>query len=167
MADKLIPIRGSVFVNIQPPESVRTITAAESQANAWVKVAKGIGSELPPTAVETAVTESKPASENPIGDTLRSLIKKCDAISGIPKPTGQPKMTDADHNNSRFLNKIKASLEIIGGFATASEVFARYHNKYQHANIFDIEAGLDILIGQGRVVSKVVNQMIKYSAEVA
>lgn len=129
MSDKLIPIKGSVFVNVQPPESIKQVAEAQSQSRAWVKVANAIG-------VESVVDTPSPI-ESP---------KSAESI--------QPKMTAEGHQNSRFLNKIYASLAILGGWKTADRVFSGYYNKYNHANVRDIEIGLDKLVDAGRVETK-------------
>ena len=66
----------------------------------------------------------------------------------------QPKMTTEQHHNDRFLNKIKASLSLLGGWNTAEQVFSRYHNKYKISNVVDIEIGLGLLVDAGKVEMK-------------
>lgn len=83
MSEKLIRTPGSVFVSIESPHA-KTTAAARSQPDAWAKVAKAIGSELPATVIETEPVESqpepkpipprKPAKDNPADTRVKRAV---------------------------------------------------------------------------------------------
>ena len=77
------------------------------------------------------------------------------------------KMSPEAHNNDRFQNGIEATLQCLGGCHTAERVFINYYNKYNHANVRDIEIGLTLLVKSGRVQSKSVRNKTLYSASVS
>ena len=83
----------------------------------------------------------------------------------IPAPVStveSPKTPSEQHQNHRFLTGIKAPLKISGKWETAPSVFSQYYNKYNHANVLDIEIGLDILAKANEIESKVVDGEKQY-----
>lgn len=83
------------------------------------------------------------------------------------KKTPQPKMNSEGHHNDRFLARIQATLKVIDDWATADQVFDRYYNKYDHANVIDIQIGLDILTDTGEIQSEMVKGTRKYHSPVS
>ena len=80
-----------------------------------------------------------------------------------PEPMSvTPKMSSDQHKNDRFLTGIKATLKVSGKWLTAPSVFRDYYNKYNHANVRDIEIGLDILAKADEIQSKVVEGEKQY-----
>ena len=76
----------------------------------------------------------------------------------VPAPVstvGSPKMPSGLHQNDRFLIGIKATLKVSGKWEAAPAVFQGYYNKYNHANVRDIEIGLEILANANEIESKV------------
>ena len=71
-------------------------------------------------------------------------------------------MSPEQHQNHRFLTGIKATLKVSGKWKTAPSVFRDYYNKYNHANVRDIEIGLDILAKADEIQSKVVEGEKQY-----
>ena len=75
--------------------------------------------------------------------------------------------TNASHHNHRFLNGIEATLKIIDEWATASQVFSNYYNKYGLVNQLDVQIGLDILVDAGRAEVKTANGTQEYIVPVS
>ena len=80
-----------------------------------------------------------------------------------PEPMSvTPKMSSDQHKNDRFLIGIKATLKVSGNWETADSVFHGYYNKYNLANVRDIEIGLGILAKADEIESKVVDGEKQY-----
>lgn len=86
MSEKLIRTPGSVFVSIESPHA-KTTAAAQSQPDAWAKVANAIGSELPPTSVETP--EPTPKPETNLTELLADVDAKLEKAKPVRKQTVQ------------------------------------------------------------------------------
>ena len=103
------------------------------------------------TAIATEVRSPIESTPESVPAPAETSARRREQQHTAEPTTPAPKMTSEGHKNSRFLNKINASLSILGGWNSASQVFSRYHNKYNSANVTDIEIGLELLVDAGRV----------------
>ena len=124
--------KNTIFVNLPHPNA---IPIPEARLRQWKTAAVGIAADLTPT------------------------LNPEPAVASTEEPT---KMSPEPHQNRRLLNGIKATLKISGKWLAAPSVFSKYYNKYDHANVSDIEIGLDILAKTDEVQAKVVDGEKQY-----
>ena len=78
-----------------------------------------------------------------------------------PEPE-TPKIPPEQHQNSRLLTGISATLKISGKWLTAPSVFHHFYDKYNLVELRDIEIGLDILAKANEIQSKIVEDGKQY-----
>ena len=164
---------GSVFVNVPEPRvhpptdaDSRLMVASEDYEKTWNGVADHFKSLIPSPATSSSTpTANHRKLESCEAPTRNHMAQGCNPCALQLPQTSQrvtppekaskarrdaPKMTAEGHHNDRFLNKIQANLKVIARWVTPDEVFVRFHNKYNQANLEDIKAGLSILVESGR-----------------
>ena len=149
---------GSIFVQVPQPESVPA--SKNGYHSGWVNAAESIATEAypMPTGIENPerVTPHETVKESVTGHSVQNFVD------------GKPKMDASDHQNPRFLTGVLASLRCRGNtWLSSDQVFAKYYNKYNLANIYDIEAGLRILSESGKIQVKTEGDTALYCATVS
>ena len=150
---------GSVFVSVPQPQihpptdaESRLMVASDEYEETWNGVTEHMKSLV-----------SVPATHRP----MPTAIEKSQKVTPTVVTPSECKMTAEGHRNDRFLNKIEAYLKTLAKWVTPDEVFARFRNKYNLANLEDIKAGLTILVETGRAKAKCDNEKDLYASVIA